>query len=93
MVLHLGGDAVVPVEDIIAIIDIESANMSETNREFIKISEEEGFIEYISDDPPKSFVLAETGKKSRIFMSPISSATLLKRSGLTEEFSLDREER
>ena len=80
MILHLGEDAVVPMEDIIAIIDMKADCNSAVNQEFMHIAEEEGFIQCISEDAPKSFVLAEMNKKTVLFLSPISSATLLKRS-------------
>ena len=92
MILHLGGDAVVPIEDVIAIIDMETAIQADINREFIKTAEEEGFVKYLSDDPPKSFILAEVNKKTVLFLSPISSVTLLKRSGFIEDISFDKEE-
>lgn len=90
MILHLGGDTVVPMDGIIAIIDMEAVSQANTNREFIQIAEEEGFVKYISDDPPKSFVLAEVNKKTVLFMSPISAATLLKRCKVTGDISLDK---
>jgi hypothetical protein len=89
MILHLGGDTVVPMAEIIAIIDMQTVSQANTNREFIQIAEEEGFVKYISDDPPKSFVLAEVNKKTVLFMSPISAATLLKRCKDAGDSSLD----
>jgi len=89
MILHLGGDTVVPMDEIIAIIDMQTVSQADTNREFIQIAEEEGFVKNISDDPPKSFVLAEVDKKTVLFMSPISVATLLKRCKDMGQNSLD----
>ena len=48
-------------------------------REFLKRGRR-GFAA-ITDDIPRSFIIAEEDKKSRIYLSPISSVTLLKRSG------------
>jgi len=80
MFLHLGGDTVVNLSDVIAIFDLDVTSTSKTTREFLTIAEEEGFVINVSEeDLPKSFVLAETNKKSKVFISPISSATLLKR--------------
>lgn len=87
MVLHLGGNTVIPIKDIIAIFDLNVSNISEYNKEFLKIAEEEGFIRNISEDEPKTFVLAEVKRKTMIFMSPISSSTLLKRSGFINSIS------
>jgi extracellular matrix regulatory protein B len=87
MFLHIGGDVVIPVSTIIAILDIESTTISKDTKEFLTIAEEEGFIDSISDDLPKSFIITETDKKSKIYLSPISSITLQKRAGFIDEIS------
>ena len=84
MFLHIGGDVVIPVKNIIAILDIETTTVSKDTKEFLRIAEEEGFIESISEDLPKSFIITETDKKSKIFLSPISSVTLQKRAGYVD---------
>jgi len=92
MVLHLGGDVVIPTKDIIAIFDLKNIETSEINKEFLEIAEDEGFVQSISDEKPKSFVLAESGNKTMMYMSPISSSTLLKRSRSVEGISSDIKE-
>ena len=84
MFLHIGGDIVVPIKNVIAIMDLESTTLSKDTRDFLSIAEEEGFIESISDDIPKSFIITEIDKKSKIYLSPISSITLQKRSGFID---------
>jgi hypothetical protein len=84
MFLHIGGDVVIPVKNIIAILDIDTTTISRDTRDFLKIAEEEGFIDAISDDLPKTFIITETDKKSKIFLSPISSVTLQKRAGFVD---------
>ena len=79
MFLHLGGDTVVNLKDVIAIMDLDVTSTSKITREFLAVAEEEGFVVNISEDLPKSYVLTEIEHKSKIFVSPISSATLLKR--------------
>ncbi|HHW31218.1 MAG TPA: DUF370 domain-containing protein [Clostridiaceae bacterium] len=82
MFLHIGGDVVIPSKSIIAMFDIDTTTISKDTKEFLKISEEEGFVEAISDgDLPKTFIITETDKKSKIYLSPISSVTLYKRAG------------
>ena len=44
MFLHVGGDYIVFAKDIIAIMDIEKTTVSNDTRNFLKVSEEEGFI-------------------------------------------------
>lgn len=87
MFLHIGGDVVIPLKNVIAIFDIDSTTVSKDTKEFLKIAEEEGFIESISYDLPKSFIITETDKKSKIYLSPISSVTLQKRSGFVNEIA------
>lgn len=84
MFLHLGENVVIPLNEIIAIFDINSTTSMDT-RHFLKIAEEEGFIQRITEDEPKSFILTERNKKSIIYLSPISSVTLSKRSGFVDE--------
>ena len=87
MFLHIGGDFVIPVSNIIAIMDIDTTTISKDTKEFLKIAEEEGFIKSISDDLPKSFIITENDKKSKIYLSPISSVTLQKRASYINELS------
>jgi hypothetical protein len=87
MFLHIGGDTVIPIKNIIAIMDLDKTTISKDTRDFLKIAEEEGFIETISDDLPKSFIITEIDKKSKIYLSPISSVTLQKRSGFVQNIS------
>lgn len=88
MFIHLGGDVVVPLKDIIAIMDIESSSISQNTKEFLQTAEDEGFIKRISNDNPKSFILSEKDNKTIIYLSPISSVTLQKRSGFIDNISL-----
>jgi len=81
MFLHIGGDFVIPIKNVIAIMDMETATISKDTREFLKTAEEEGFVTAITDDLPRSFIITEEDKKSRVYLSPISSVTLQKRSG------------
>ena len=64
MFMHLGGDVVISLKDIISIMDIESSSTSSITKEFLKTAEDEGFIRRISEDEEKSFILTE--KKSWI---------------------------
>jgi len=79
MFIHLGKDVAVPVKNIIAILDMESTTTSKITKEFLSVAQEEGFIENISEDLPKSFIITEQDKKSKIYLSHISSVTLHKR--------------
>lgn len=86
MFLHLGENVVVPIKDVIGIFDLETTMYSSDTSAFLRMAEEDGFVEQISKEKPKSFVIAEVNKMSKIYLSPISSSTLTKRTNL--EYSL-----
>ena len=79
MFLHLGENIVVPVKDVIGIFDIDVARYSADTMQFLRMAEDDGFVERVTDEEPKSFVIAEVNKISKIYYSPISSSTLTKR--------------
>lgn len=82
MFLHLGENVVVPIKDVIGIFDLQTTMYSSDTIQFLRMAEEDGFVERITSDRPKSFVIAEVDKKSKIYLSPISSSTLTKRTDL-----------
>ena len=87
MFLHIGENIVISLKNVIAILDIETTTTTTTTetttstetKEFLKIAEEKGFIYNISKEIPKSFIITEIDKKSKIYFSPILSTTLKKR--------------
>ena len=80
MYLHIGSDRMVYSGDIVAVFDFENTTTSKITREFLAVSQEEDFIVNVSEeDLPKSFIVTEYGGKTTVFISPISSATILKR--------------
>ncbi len=80
MFIHLGGDVVIPLKDIISIMNLETSTYSKKTKEFLKIAKDEGFLKRITDKKPKSFVFTIKDNQTIIYLSPISSVTLNKRS-------------
>jgi hypothetical protein len=87
MFLHIGADIVIPLKNVIAILDMDTTTISKDTRDFLKTAEEEGFVESISNDLPRTFVITEQDKKSKIYLSPISSVTLQRRCGFIKSFT------
>ena len=79
MFLHIGENFVVPLKDIIGIFDLQSTMYSNDTTQFLRMAEEDGFVERITDEIPKSCIIAEVNKMSKVYLSPISSSTLCKR--------------
>ena len=79
MFLHLGENVAVPIKDIIGIFDLQNTMYSSDTIQFLRLAEEDGFVQRITEEQPKSFIIAEVNNKSKIYLSPISSTTLSKR--------------
>ncbi len=80
MFIHLGEDIAIPLKDVISIMNIKSSGFSKKTKEFLKTAEDEGFLVRISDKKPKSFIFTIRDNQTIIYLSPISSVTLNKRS-------------
>ena len=80
MYLHLGGEVCVRIKDIVAIMDMETSSTSKITREFLKKTQKNGMIINVNEEElPKSYVVTEGEGITKMYISPISSNTLLKR--------------
>ena len=80
MYLHLGQNVVVPNASVLGIFDLDNTTSSHITRAFLRQAEKEKRVINVSDDLPKSFVLCDEDGSIKVFLSQLSSATLLKRS-------------
>lgn len=81
MYLHLGQDTVIKTDEIIGIFDLETSTISKSTRDTLARAEKEGRVINVSMEMPKSFVLCcNKAQKITVYISQISSTTLLKRS-------------
>lgn len=76
MYLHLGQSTVVIAEDIVGIFDIDNTTVSKKTRDYLSQAEKEDRVVYVSAELPKSFIVC---KDKKVYISQISSTTLLKR--------------
>lgn len=88
MYLHLGADEVVKKSEIIGIFDIENTSVSKDTRDFLSKISKNSEVVYVNQEMPKSFVVCKENGKNKVFISPISVATLKKRFGNFQEFPL-----
>ena len=79
MFLHLGQDTVVSTASIVGIFDLDNTSYSAITRSFLKSSSEKKHVYNVSEELPKSFVLTCENGETRVYISQISTATLLKR--------------
>ena len=79
MYLHLGGDTVVATGDVLGIFDLDNASWSKHTREFLRRVQQEGRVINVTEDLPRSMVLCRVNGEERVYISLLSSATLMKR--------------
>ncbi len=79
MYLHLGQDTVVLLKDVIGIFDLETSTISQMTRKALAAAEKAGKVVNVSMEMPKSFVLCGNREKVTVYITQISSSTLLKR--------------
>ena len=77
MYINIGGDVLLYERDIVGIMDIENTSTSKITKEFLrKIGKS---VINVSNELPKSFIIAKRGDNTNVYISPVSSATLYKR--------------
>ena len=79
MYIHLGEETTVRGSEVIGIFDIENTSISKHTKEFFTKAEKNKWVEYVNFEMPKSFVVCENDGEDKVYISPISAATLCKR--------------
>ena len=81
MFLHLGQDTIITTEDIIGIFDLDTSTVMKSTRAFLSTMTKAKRVVTVGYELPKSFVLTydKKTKEKTMYISPISSVTLLKR--------------
>ncbi len=79
MYLFLGGDVSVWDEDIIGIFDMDNNTVAKSTREFLSRAQKENSVTNVTYDLPRSFCLSTEGKRERVYISQLATATLKKR--------------
>ena len=77
--LHLGKDTSIEIQNIVGIFDLDTSTVSKHTREFLSICEKENRIVNVSYDLPKSYILYDFSGEYSIYLSPLNTATLIKR--------------
>lgn len=79
MYLHLGLDKIITFDEILGIFDLDNTTVQKASRDYLAKAEKSGIVENVCLDLPKSFVVTETAGQRRVYITQISSTTLLKR--------------
>ena len=88
MYLHLGMDKVITFDDIIGIFDLDTTPVSKRTRDYLAKAEKAGIVENVCYDIPKSFIVCcDKNGNEKVYISQISSSTLLKRTGYVDSLT------
>ena len=79
MYVHLGADVIVRKSDIIGIFELDGKITPEITAAYLKNAQNQGKVESVGFDLPKSFVIVKTKDGEKVYFSPIAVASLLKR--------------
>lgn len=84
MYLHLGQDTVIEAENITAMFDIDACTVSKKTRDFLAAAQKNGEIVNVSYELPKSFIVCSKNGETKVYISQISTKTLMKRAFLID---------
>lgn len=79
MYLHLGQDVIVNERTIVGLFDMDNSTVSRHTRAFLARAQREGRVVNVSLELPKSFIVCEENGRETVYISQISTATLLRR--------------
>ena len=79
MYLHAGSGFVVNEKDIIGIFDMDNTTVSHLGRNFLSAAQKNGEVINASEELPKSYIVADDGRRRKVYISSISSKVLSKR--------------
>ena len=80
MYLHLGNNVLVDLKDIVAVFDMDNTTVSKKTRDFLTKAQKNGNVVDVTEDLPKSFIVAERNGTEKVYISSLASQTLYKRS-------------
>ena len=89
MFLHIGEGKIVNKKEIVGIFDLETTSISKKTREFLRINEKQGNVEYIGTEIPKTYIISSKNEKKKVYITQISSQTLHKRAERIDGFGTE----
>ena len=79
MYLHLGANTVVRTDNIIGIFDMDTSTISKWTKDYLSNATKNKRVINVSMELPKSFVVCNENNEIKVYVSQISSQTLMKR--------------
>ena len=66
-------------ESIVGVFDLDNTSQSHLTRKYLTAAEKSGQVINVAEDIPKSFVVCKDESGMRVYLSQMSTQTLLKR--------------
>ena len=79
MYLHLGENTVVRTDNIIGIFDMDTSTISKWTKDYLSNATKNKRVINVSMELPKSYVVCNENNEIKVYVSQISSQTLMKR--------------
>lgn len=79
MYIHLGQNVEAKEKEIIGIFDMDTSTIGKITKDFLYEAEKKNLIESVAEELPKSFIVCQKDDEKKIFISPIATTTLQKR--------------
>ena len=80
MFIHIGHDTVVSDKEIIGIFDMDNTTVMKKTIDYLNNAEKEKTVVNVAPfELPKSFIVCQTKTGKKIFISPVSVGTILRR--------------
>ena len=80
MFIHIGQDTVVIDKEIIGIFDMDNTTVMKKTIDYLNNAEKEKSVINVAPfELPKSFIVCQTKKGKKIYISPVSVGTILRR--------------
>lgn len=77
VLLHVGGDVIVPIADVVLILEAPGIGDMSATRDYLGRMQASGRLENLSKGEPKSVIICIDA----VYVSPISASTLRRRAG------------
>lgn len=77
--LHLGKDTSIEISNIVGIFDLDTSTVSRHTKDFLRSCEKENRVVNVSYELPKSYILYDFSGEYSVYLSPLNTATLVKR--------------
>lgn len=79
MYLHLGQDYIVPLQNVVAVFDMDTATTSRRTQKLLSRLQEERRIIELYDDLPRAAVLCESALGETLYLTELSPQAMQKR--------------